>query len=74
MEPKGRGWLVDLQNWTPALAWTDKLLRPAIIGAWHQETVPMHRGYDVEFILDRHLHFVAAAKANDRAKNRPCVA
>jgi hypothetical protein len=67
--PSRRGRLVDLQNGAPALAWINRLMRPAVVIAGHQEPVPMHRCHNVERILDRHLHLIAAAQADDRPKD-----
>ena len=74
MEPKRRGRLVDGQNRTPTIAWMNKLLRPAVVIAGHQEPMPMNRCDKVERIFDRHLHFIAAAQADDWPKDRCRVA
>ena len=74
MKPKRCGSLVDLQNRTPRVARLNKLLWPAVIVAGDQKSMPMNGCDHIERILNRDLHFVASAQADNRSKDRARVA
>src|SRR5258708_26943332 len=49
-------------------------MRPAVNMSRHQKPVPMYGRVKVKRILDRHLHLIAAAQADDRSKDWSRVA
>jgi hypothetical protein len=49
-------------------------MRPTIDFSGHQKSMPVHGRVNVERILDRHLHLVAAAQPDGWSKDRSRVA